>query len=86
MIRTVNTRLFSQGQLLRAPLRLASTQTAKASESKFQDEWDNAKPFESIPAMTKLQAIRNFLPGGNLLCWGLSKFILPSLYFYFYHR
>lgn len=71
MIRTIESKLFSQGHFLKSPLRLASThttkQTTKAPETKFQDEWDNAKPFESIPAMSTLQAIKNFLPGGNFM-------------------
>lgn len=46
--------------------RKLSTQAAtKPADSKFQEEWNSAKPYASIPAMTKLQALRAFLPGGK---------------------
>lgn len=44
--------------------RFFSAQTAKATSSNFKEEWNNAKPYESVPKLTKLQAIRSFLPGG----------------------
>jgi hypothetical protein len=32
----------------------------------FKEEWNNAKPYESIPSMTRFQGLRNFIPGGEL--------------------
>jgi hypothetical protein len=42
----------------------AAQAIAKQSVS-FEDEWANAKPFESIPRLSKLQTIRAFMPGGK---------------------
>lgn len=36
-----------------------------ATQSKFQEEWNGAKNYENIPAMSKMVAIRAFLPGGK---------------------
>lgn len=35
------------------------------SEVKIQNEWNNAKPFEEIPSLSRLQVIRRFSPGGK---------------------
>lgn len=67
MFRSIESKLYSRGQRLTSQLRLLATQPAIATEIKFQDEWNNAKPFESIPGMTKLEAIRRFLPGGDII-------------------
>lgn len=60
--------LFRGQTIVATPVRVLSTEpaAAPASELKFQDEWANAKPFESIPALTKFQVIRGFLPGGKV--------------------
>lgn len=65
MFRSIEFRSLLKSQSLVKQLRSLTTQPEKAFDSKFQQEWDNAKPFESIPAMTKIQAIRNFMPGGE---------------------
>lgn len=65
MFRLIDTKILARGQSLACSAMKFSTQTASAPDKNFQDEWANAKPFESIPAMTKLQAIRAFLPGGK---------------------
>jgi hypothetical protein len=31
----------------------------------FSNEWKNAKPFESLPSMTKFQTVKSFMPGGK---------------------
>lgn len=67
MFRSIETKLHFKGQSLITKCRLVATQTAKVSDIKFQDEWNGAKSFDSIPGMTKLQAIRSFLPGGSLI-------------------
>lgn len=40
-------------------------QTATKQISSFEEEWKNAKPFESIPRMGKLALMKAFLPGGS---------------------
>ncbi len=44
-------------------LRVLSTRAA--TEVKFQDEWDNAKPYKEIPGPSSYQLIRRFMPGGS---------------------
>lgn len=68
MFRPADLKILVRGQSLITPIRVFSAQPAKApsTELKFQDEWSNAKPFESIPTLSKLGTIRNFLPGGKL--------------------
>lgn len=46
-------------------LRLFSAQAAKAASPNFKDEWNNAKPYGNIPSMSKLGAIKRFMPGGK---------------------
>lgn len=36
-----------------------------ADPSKFEVEWANAKPYNEIPTLSKLQLMRAFLPGGK---------------------
>lgn len=65
MLRTRELRILFRGQNPVTNIRVFSAQAAKVTNSNFQDEWNNAKSYESIPALTKLQAIRSFLPGGE---------------------
>jgi hypothetical protein len=57
------TRIFRVQSSIAQAFRVLSTQPQ--TESKFQDEWNNAKPFESMPALSVFQLMRNFAPGGN---------------------
>jgi hypothetical protein len=41
--------------------------TRKGFFRKLSEEWKNAKPFETLPSMTKLQAIKSFIPGGDVM-------------------
>jgi hypothetical protein len=43
----------------------AATQVITNQSVRFEDEWANAKPFESIPTLSKLQTVRAFMPGGK---------------------
>lgn len=63
MFRSVKLNVFlqSEGHFRQWPRQVAT----KTKEIKFEDEWKSSKPYESIPAMTKLQAFRAFLPGGE---------------------
>lgn len=65
MIRLFDRKVLIRGQTLIQSVCRLSTQTAAARDKNFEDEWNNAKPFESIPAMSKVEAVRAFLPGGN---------------------
>lgn len=49
-------------------LRVLSTRAATepAPEVKFQDEWDNAKPYSEIPGPSTFEVIRRFMPGGKV--------------------
>jgi hypothetical protein len=70
MIRSRELKILFGGQNQASKFRVFSAQAVKATSSNFQKEWDDAKPYESIPAMTKLGAIRNFMPGGE---WSINK-------------
>ena len=67
MFRPIDLKILIRGQSLVSPIRAFSIQPAKApsTESKFQDEWNTAKPFKSIPSMSMLQITRRFMPGGK---------------------
>jgi hypothetical protein len=68
MFRSAELKIISRGQNLIGPIRVFSAQPAqKAAGVKFQDEWDNAKPYESIPSMGKFGVIRSCMPGGEKL-------------------
>jgi hypothetical protein len=60
-------RKFLHPNILRKNLTrsYAATQPIENQSVRFEDEWANAKPFESIPRLSKLQAIRAFMPGGK---------------------
>lgn len=73
MFRSIEIKTILKNQSLIKQLRSITTQPEKAPESKFQQEWDNAKPFENVPTMSMLQAIRNFLPGGKRVEIGLNN-------------
>lgn len=46
---------------------LATNSAAKpATEVKFQDEWNNAKPYKDIPGPTAFGIFRHFMPGGEV--------------------
>ena len=45
-------------------LRFFSSEAVKTTKSSFQEEWDGSKAYESIPTITKFQALRYFSPGG----------------------
>lgn len=51
-----------------AGLRVLSTRVAAepVAEVKFQDEWENAKPYKEIPGPSTYQLIRRFMPGGTV--------------------
>lgn len=68
MFRPAELKTLIRGQGLITSIRSLSAEAARApaTDSKFQDEWNNAKPFESIPALTVFGVIRSFLPGGRL--------------------
>ncbi|XP_055902449.1 cytochrome P450 CYP12A2-like [Eupeodes corollae] len=38
-------------------------------------EWEQAKPFKSVPGPTKLQLIRSFLPGGHFYKKSMNEFL-----------
>lgn len=59
-------------------LRSFSVQPAALeAETNFQREWRLAQPYESIPRMSTLQAIRAFLPGGEeISIFALSDFLI----------
>lgn len=66
-------RLFGKGLVL--PYRTLNAQLAQepATETKFQEEWKNGKPFETIPGMTKFEALCSFfLRGKSLIINGRS--------------
>ena len=53
----LNVKKIFVGQSLIKTIRVLSTVTAKSPDSKFQDEWNKAKNYESIPGLTFLGAI-----------------------------
>lgn len=65
MFRSILNKNVFQGQSVKSSIRVFSANAAAAHEVKFEDEWNSAKDYNSIPCMTKLQAIRSFLPGGK---------------------
>lgn len=67
MIRSIKSKMMFRGQIFAMSMRFLSAQPAEApaTQSKIQQEWNNAKPFESMPSLTRLGMIRNFLPGGK---------------------
>lgn len=68
MIRSLDLKAALKVQGLLKSFRLLSAQAATAAmthEVKFKDEWNNAKDYDSLPGMTKFEAIRAFLPGGK---------------------
>jgi hypothetical protein len=52
-------RSFTLCRSLSAEAKLAT------SDTNFQDEWNKAKPFDSIPTMNSFQLLRSFVPGGE---------------------
>lgn len=72
MFRPSEMKMIFQGRCLIAPMRpkfrelTAQAQTEIPVDTKFQEEWNNAKPYGSIPAPSRLQLMRNFLPGGKV--------------------
>jgi hypothetical protein len=73
MLRSNLFKSFLEVQSPLQKLRVFSAEAAKATKPNFKEEWDSAKPYESIPAMTKLQAIRYFMPGGELKIYETDK-------------
>jgi hypothetical protein len=41
--------------------------TRKSFYRKLSEEWKNAKPFETLPSMTRPQVIKSFIPGGEFM-------------------
>lgn len=60
---TFNSNCFNR-TLSIVPTRNYGVQTAPASEGS-DPEWDNAKPYDSIPRMTLMESVKNFFPGGR---------------------
>lgn len=58
-------KILLRGQSLCDSVRVFSAKPARAFDSSFETEWKNAKPYESIPGMKRLETIRRFLPGGK---------------------
>lgn len=60
-------KIVFRGQSLISSFRVFSAKAAAAREVKFEDEWRSAKEFSEIPYLTKLGAMRGFLPGGEII-------------------
>ncbi|KAL7047149.1 hypothetical protein ACKWTF_002810 [Chironomus riparius] len=58
-----NIRQYNHLSNVQCSIFFYSTQAAR--KVNFQDEWNNAKPYENIPKLSKFQLIRGFLPGGK---------------------
>jgi hypothetical protein len=70
----LRSRLFKAVFEAQSPLQNLRFFAAEASKAtNFKEEWDNAKPYASIPSMSKLQALRYFTPGGELKIHGNDK-------------
>lgn len=61
-------------------------QTATKQISSFEEEWKNAKPFESIPRMGKLALMKAFLPGGSYQNDSIRVFFVIFEYNYFFRE
>ena len=57
-----NIRQFNHFNNVQSSIVFYSTQAAR--KVNFQEEWNNAKPYDDIPKLSKFQLIRGFLPGG----------------------
>ena len=68
MIWPIKSKMIFRGQIFATSVRVLSAQPARApaTDSKFQEDWNNAKSFESMPSLTRLEMFRSFLPGGIL--------------------
>ncbi|CRK87076.1 CLUMA_CG000842, isoform A [Clunio marinus] len=58
-----NLLLFGRGSI--DQVRMVATKAQHAVDYKIQNEWKDAKPYEDIPALSKFQLTRRFLPGGK---------------------
>lgn len=59
--------------LNRSLIRLYSGEAAR-KVTNFQEEWNNAKPYDQVPKLTKFALIKGFLPGGLNLFVKLLNF------------
>lgn len=66
-MRSVEITKFVRGHSLINSVRVFSAQAKlnSAPEASFQDEWKSAKPYKSIPGVSRVGFIRRFLPGGE---------------------
>lgn len=87
-MRSLDITKIVRGHSLINSVRVFSAQAnlKSAPEVNFQDEWNSAKPYESIPGVSKLGFIRRFLPGGEYKVHILTKTVWKSHVSGKYHK
>jgi hypothetical protein len=59
-----NIKQFNHLNHIQSSISFYSVQAAR--KVNFQEEWNNAKPYEEIPKLSIFQLVKGFLPGGSL--------------------
>lgn len=87
-MRPVDITKYVRGHSLINSVRVFSAQAKlnSAPEVNFQDEWNSAKPYKSIPGVSKVGFIRRFLPGGEFKVCKVSLTVLKSNILGKYHK